>query len=104
MKFYFSGINSRKTYSMLEKAGVHFFLVDQFDVRNTPHGREGTMLDSGSYLAWKNGWTLSLEFYAETARNFGPFEKLNTLGAFCDNQASEVSESFNSILYFSYCF
>lgn len=88
MKFYFSGIDSPKTYAMLEKAGVRFVLVDQFNVGNIPAGRSGAMLDSGAYRAWKNGWTLSLEFYAETARRFGPFEQITTLDVFGDNQAS----------------
>lgn len=88
MKFYFSGIDSRKTYALLEKAGVRFILVDQFDVRNIPVGRKGVMLDSGAYRAWKNSWTLSMEFYAETARAFGPFEQITTLDVFGDNRAS----------------
>lgn len=88
MKFYFSGIDSPKTYAMLEKSGVRFVLVDQFDVRHVPGKRQGVMLDSGAYRAWKNGWTLSLEFYAETARRFGPFEQITTLDVFGDNRAS----------------
>lgn len=88
MKFFFSGIDSVKTYALLEKAGVRFVLVDQFDVGNVPRCRAGTMLDSGAYRAWKNGWTLSLGFYAEITREFSPFDQITTLDVFGNNQAT----------------
>ena len=88
MNFYFSGIDGAKTYALLEMAGVRHVPVDQFDARQLPRGRPGTMLHSGAYRARKKNWTLDLAFYADIARSFAPFDRVATLDVFGYNQAT----------------